>query len=369
MTRSTLTRLTALALAVILPASLAACGESKAPNTTTPTTQTTLSPGVDPNEDLSTPATTGKPVEQGGLNVLTGEYNMTTVNNRPVAYVITDEDSNHIQINLDKADFYFEAETEAGIPRIMAVFSSIDRIPDEIGPVRSARPHFVKMAHALDALYSHIGGSDSGLETIKQLGVDDIYGAEQTNSVLASHKGNFSWNRKTFLKNRVMKAIQNRGYAVTTNKVSPYTFGDKAGTNAATTVDVKISNNYHMAFTYDAARGVYQKHRNSLSSPIHSSYSGNGYTGGIIEAKNVIVMYDTRSFYTDQYGKQRVDFEMKEGKGVIATNGKSRDICWKNTANGMKYYEADGTTPLTVAVGKTFVCLASNTLQNQTVIK
>ncbi len=351
-------RLLSLMFALVLTLSLAACGKEP----------TEPSAGVTSSEDLSTPATTGEPLDESKLNPLTGELDMTTANNRPVAYVVSDEDSRHVQINLDKADFYFEAETEAGIPRILAVFSSIDRIPDEIGPVRSARPHFVKIAAALDALYSHIGGSDSGLATIKELGVDDIYGAEQTNAVL-TNSPNFSWNRKTFVKNRVMKAIQNRNYSLTTNRTSPYQFGEKAGTNPATTVDVKISNSYHMAFTYNAATGLYQKHRNSIDSPIHTTYSGNGYTGGTIETSNVIVIYDQRSFYTDQYGKQRCDFTLKSGTGAIATAGKSRDIRWENGANGLKFYEADGKTPLTVATGKTFLCLTSDTLKSQTVIK
>ncbi len=362
-----LTRILSLLFVSALVLSLAACGGETTSSDSGSSQPILSSPEVKPEEDLSTPASTGAPVEQGTLNALTGNNDMMTVNNRPIAFVVTDEDSKHVQINIDKADFYFEAETEAGIPRIMAIFSSIDRIPNEIGPVRSARPHFVKMAAALDALYSHIGGSDAGLETIKALGVDDIYGAEQTNSVLVNSP-NYSWNCKTFTKNRIMRAIQNRNYSLTTERTSPYRFGVKAGTKAATTVNVKISNSYNMAFTYDATRAVYQKHRNSLSSPLHTTYSGDGYNGGFIEASNVIVMYDTRSFYTDQYGKQRVDFALKEGTGIIATAGKSRDIRWKNTSSGMKYYEADGTTPLTVAVGKTFVCLASDTLKSQTTL-
>ncbi len=356
-------RLLALLLAAVLTLALVGCGAESPASSSTPVVSDS---GVGDKEDLSTPPTTGKPVAQGTLNPLTGKNDMNTVNNRPVAFVITDEDSRHIQINLDKADFYFEAENEAGIPRILAVFSSIDRIPDEIGPVRSARPHFVKMAAAMDALYSHIGGSYSGLSTIKELGVDDIYGAEQQNSVLASSQ-NFSWNRKTFVKSRVMKAIQNRGYSLKTSQTGMYQFGNKEGVNPATTVDVKISNNYNMAFTYNAEKGVYQKHRNSLNTPIHTTYSGNGYTGGTIEASNVIVMYDTR--FTDPLDNTRIDFVMKSGSGFIATAGKSREIRWENTANGMKYFEADGTTPLTVAVGKTYVCLASDTLKDRTVVK
>jgi hypothetical protein len=255
---------------------------------------------------------------------------------------------------------FFEAETEAGIPRILAIFSSLDRVPDEIGPVRSARPHFVKIAAAMDALYCHIGGSYSGLSTIKELGVDDIYGAEQVNQIL-KNSANFSWNRKTFVKSRVINELTRKKYSLTSTTTAPYQFGEKAGTAPATTVDVKISNSYNMAFTYDAERGVYQKHRNALSTPIHTTH-----TGGTIEVSNVIVMYDNR--FTDPQDANRIDFTLKSGSGVLASGGTSREIRWENGKNGLKFYESDGTTALTVATGKTFVCLTSDTLKSKTKI-
>ena len=106
---------------------------------------------------------------------------METANNRPIGFMVTDETATLTQLNLESADMYIEAETEAGIPRILALYSSIDRIPDVIGPIRSARPHFVKLAKALDAIYCHIGGSRSGLEKIKELGVQDMAAAYEIN--------------------------------------------------------------------------------------------------------------------------------------------------------------------------------------------
>ena len=126
---------TAAALAVAALLSLfAGCGEtdvtytdpSSAPPTTTtaPTTTTTTAPPM-------------------GLNPLTGVADMRTDSNRPIGFVVPDENTSITQLHLEDADLYFEAETEGGIPRILAIFSSVDRIPDVIGPVRSARPHFV----------------------------------------------------------------------------------------------------------------------------------------------------------------------------------------------------------------------------------
>ncbi len=347
MKKALLFRLTAAALAAVLLFSLAACGKSGDADSSAPT---------------STPetTTTGEAV-QNGFNLLTGKNDMTTANNRPIGYVVTDEDSRHIQLNLEDADFYFESETEAGIPRILAIFSGFDRVPDEIGPIRSARPHFAKFASAIDAIYCHIGGSKSGLSTIKDYNVDDVYNAEQISPILKNSK-NYSWNRKVFPKTKVYSEIQRRGHSLTTDYAGPYQFGKVDGTNPAATVDVKISASYRMAFTYNAESGLYQKHRNSLSTPIHTTH-----TGGTIEVSNVIVMYANR--FTDPKDAKRVDFTMTNGSGIIATAGKSRDIQWKVVGGELKYFEADGTTPLTVAEGKTFVCLTSDTFKNQTTVK
>lgn len=346
MKKTRLFRLTAAVLAVVLLLSLTACG------------------GGDPASSSSVPTTTTTttaPPPKGALNTLTGEYDLFSSNNRYIGYVITDEDSKHIQLNLEDADFYFESETEGGIPRILAIFSSIDRVPDEIGPVRSARPHFAKFAYAMDAIYCHIGGSHSGLATIQSLGVDDVRNAEQASSVLANSQ-NYSWNRKVFPKTKVMNEIKQRGHSLTSTYSGPYQFGEKEGTLPATTIDVKISGNYQMAFTYDAASGLYQKHRNSLSTPVHVTH-----TGGTIEVSNVIVMYDNR--FTDPLDAKRYDFTMQSGEGLLASGGKSRTIKWKNSTTGLKYYEADGVTPLTVSVGKTFVCLTSSGFKSQTTVK
>ncbi len=350
-------RLFALALAILLVLSLAACGKQEPPESVVePTTETTT--------------TTTEPAPKYGLNPLTGVEDMTTDNNRPIGFVVTDEDANHKQINIDKADMYFEAETEAGIPRMIVIFSSIDRIPDEIGPIRSARMHFAKFADALDMMYGHIGGSPTGYDTITSLGVDDFTATSKLNAALTNSK-NRSWNRKTFPKENVLRAVQAKKHSLTTKQAAPYQFGNKTGSNTATSVNVKLSHSYNMAFTYDAAKGVYQKHRNSPDTAVHLSYNTDGSTGNAIEVSNVIVMYDQRSTFSDSRNPSAgyVDFALKSGSGLLANGGYSRDIRWKNDANGLKFYESDGTTPLTVSAGKTFVCLTGTERQSQTVVK
>lgn len=352
-------RLLTAVLALCLLLGVTACGERNpapsAPVDDIPSTTTTTAP---------TTTTTAAP--KLGVNPLTGIEDMETDNNRPVGYVVPDESSKLVQVGIDQADMYFQAETEGGIPRMLCIFSSIDRIPDAIGPIRSARPHFVKMAAALDLIYCHIGGSPSGVQTIKNLGVKDIENASVVDPTLTAAVkagNNASWNNKVFTKSKVSSIIKNNKWSTTTTRKSPFVFGNKAGDKPATTVDIKISASYHMGFTYDAARGVYQKHRNSLNTGIHKAANGNA-----VEVSNVIVMFDTR--YVDtlepKEGTTRWNFELKSGSGYLASGGTVREIKWTRQNNKLSYYEADGVTPLTVATGKTYIGLVAKDYKTQT---
>lgn len=356
MTHTALRRLAATSAALILLCGITGCQKSTEESSA-------------PVADATTAVTTTTTAPAYALNRLTGEKDMKTDNDRPVGFVVTDETSTLTQLGLESADFYFEAETEGGIPRILAVYSSIDRVPDAIGPIRSARPHFVKIAAALDCIYCHIGGSPSGLDSIKQLGVDDITNAYTVDPTLKASK-NFSWNRSACYRDTLLNVVEKRSLSTTSSYSAPFEFGSKAGTAAATAVTVQISESYRMAFTYDTARGVYQKHRNAPDTPVHTTA-----TGGTIEAANVIVMYADRSVdetYTYDKGNDkqttRYNFDMASGSGTLVSGGTARDIRYRCSTNGLEFYESDGTTPLTVATGKTFVCLAASHLKSRTVI-
>lgn len=356
---SLLRRTAALAAAILITAALTACGDTPSDPSSTVNTA--------PSTTQTVPTTTAAP--KLGLNALTGLRDMETDNDRPIGFVVTDETANLTQLNLESADLYFEAETEAGIPRILAIYASVDRIPERIGPVRSARPHFVKIAQALDCIYCHIGGSDTGLKTIRALGVDDMTGAYVKDPTLTASK-NYSWNRSAFTREKVNDKIRRSKLRTKSeDRVSPFSFGTQAGDRPAATVDVKISEAYNIAFTYDAASGLYQKHRNALSTAVHKTA-----TGGTIEAANVIVMFDRRfmdEMYTDSNGHTapRYDFDLKEGIGLLASGGTARDIRWTRSSGGLLFFEQDGSTPLVVSPGKTFICLASSTLQNRTKVQ
>lgn len=325
--------------------SLAACGNSDAPvSDTTPTTAATTAPTTVPETLYD--------------NLLTGEKSLKTQNNRPVAFMIDNYSASVRQKNIDKADLYVEAETEAGIPRIMAVFGSIDSVPAQVGPCRSARTPFVKMAKALDTIYCHVGGSTLGKAMIKEKRVTDLDSLVEVSRELKAVNGAIE-HTKVFSRAKMDDAIKKRGISVKTATPVPYAFGEKAGDGAGNAVQVNISSRWKVSFTYDAATKQYTKHRNVLSSPEHVSYDGDP-----IRVSNVIIMYDTR-FDEDS---AHISFQLNAGNGTLVSGGTSRAVKWKRTDSGLSFTEADG-TPLTVATGKTYICLTSATLANQTVLQ
>lgn len=346
-------RCIAATLAVVLALGMSACSDTE--------------PAVSSaDETAATTVTTTTPPPPKYMNLLTGEEELDSQDNRPVAFMIGNygyTKNPFMQKNIDKADFYVEAETEGGIGRIMAVFGSKEKLPAEIGPVRSARTHFVKIAKAMDVIYCHVGGSTQAKKLIPSLGVNDLDSLTVMNQQLKSANGGYTEHGKVFTLSKINDALAKRKYRVTTSTKSPYTFGTKEGTGLGNAVQVNISSSWKVAFKYDAATGLYTKLRSSLSSDVHKTIDGDS-----IQVNNVIVMYDTK-YTEDQYEKgYHISFTLSSGVGVLVSGGKSRSIKWSRTNDQLTFTESDG-TPLTVAKGKTYVCLTDKGQAAATVLQ
>jgi hypothetical protein len=74
---------------------------------------------------------------------------------------------------ISKARIVFEAPVEGSIPRFMAVYDNKQEV-DEIGPVRSARPYYVRWAHGMNLMYTHVGGSPEALSLLDTLAIPSL---------------------------------------------------------------------------------------------------------------------------------------------------------------------------------------------------
>lgn len=90
------------------------------------------------------------------------------------------------QASLEMADIMYEILVEGQITRYMGVFQSQE--PALIGPVRSARPYFLRLALEYDAYYTHVGGSEAAKSDIRTLKIPDIDGLSAPDEVLWREK-------------------------------------------------------------------------------------------------------------------------------------------------------------------------------------
>ncbi|MDH3540431.1 MAG: DUF3048 domain-containing protein [Acidimicrobiia bacterium] len=126
-----------------------------APTTTAPgpTATTTTTAPVGPGWPL-----TGEPVEGADTEgvVLVAKIDNTS-NSRP-------------QLGLDAADMVIEVLVEGGIPRLLAFFQST--IPEEVGPIRSAREVDPKLLLPFGALFAYSGGETHVVSAVREVTTD-----------------------------------------------------------------------------------------------------------------------------------------------------------------------------------------------------
>lgn len=337
----------------------AGCASGPAPSSASPSSTGAVSTTLPPS-------TTAAPtVPEKDINPLTGLRDLEKgADSRPVAVMIGNDSRARPQYGIENADMYVEMETEGGITRIMAVFAGASRIPDKLGPVRSARSPFVLLAHSLDAVYFHAGGSAAGKETIQNTGlphVDALVYQGSTfwrDAALRQSKGlEYSMLTSGSKAAAHLKKANTRG---SSSRKAPFVFAQATGSGAGQSVQVSFSGLQSICFHYDTSTGLYTKSNGKLSSASpHKSAGGTALT-----ASNVLVMYDQK--YAEN--KYTIGFRLNGGRGLLVSGGTSRSVTWSRTNTQLSFKEADG-SDLKVAPGKTYLCLVADGNAGATIVK
>ena len=324
-------------------------------------------------EEVSTPAPTTTATEAATTteapdphlqNPYTGEMDIDPdASSRPVGVMIGNNPASRPQFGIEDADLYFEIETEGAISRIMAVWASAERMPETVGPCRSARTPFVKIAKSLDLVYLHVGGSTTGKAKINALGLADIDG--NVNETVF-------WRDQGLIRSRgyeysmmatgsqVLNYIKSADYRQTTESGALFTFGEKKGSGAGTVASIDVTGTQTVIFKYDAATGLYTKSNYDWDpQQVHKVYNEND-TLVPITVTNVLVLYAPKYMENGT----TCDFTL-DGDGLLITGGTSREIAYSNDGTGFTFAEADG-SEMIVNPGKTYVCVVNTALRGRT---
>lgn len=135
-----------------------------------------------------------EPVEKVDLTgmakgALTGVYvKEEKLGQRPIVAMLDNHYGARPQAGLKDADIIYEILAEGNITRYMAVFQST--MPENLGPIRSARPYYISRALEYDPYYVHVGGSEQAKKDIRNLNMADIDGLSSGSNVFGEPNTN-----------------------------------------------------------------------------------------------------------------------------------------------------------------------------------
>ncbi len=252
---------------------------------------------------------------------------------QPLAIMVDNHIDARPQSGLNNADVVYEAVTEAGITRFMAIYANQEA--EVVGPVRSCRHYFVYWASEYDAIYAHIGASPQGYDALRATGITSLDAARgrgvywRSNDRLAPHNAYASTKE---LRDSTTDEGEGRLGAL---RFGQYDTIAKEG--GVTEVKIVHPDDYSVAYTYSEKKNVYLRYMEGY--PHVDAWSGLQY-----EPKNVIVQFvETWRINGDREG--RVDMALVgRGKAYVFTGGKAIEGAWikEGLARPTRFVDAQG---------------------------
>lgn len=265
----------------------------------------------------------------------------TLANRHPLAIIVENHPDARPQTGLDKASIIYEAITEGGITRYMAIYGP--READKVGPVRSMRTFFLDWAWEYNAFLAHVGGNIDALDRIPLEGALDL--------------DQFALGDKAYWREpRAGKAIEHtmfasiaKLYAVAQSKgwnmkgdftsfrfISPQSVTADSESQKIT-IDFS-SPTYRVTYQYQPASQNYL--RNLAGSPQRDALTGNP-----LAPTNIIIQSVTRHAGTTRINEDSWTFDtIGEGKAIIFYGGKQIEATWKkpDLKSRTKFYDSGG---------------------------
>jgi len=275
-----------------------------------------------PTEETSSSETpvTGEPSPLSGIY-----YEEEIVLQRPVAIMLDNHPAARWQAGLVKAEIVYEAEVEGPYTRYLAIF--LCEAPEHIGPVRSARPYFIRYALEYDPIYVHVGGSMDAMKDIQDYNMADIDGL---------YSGEF-WRY-----NDTGKKIPNNMYTAMTNirnaqsykqfrtegQFDGFLFSEEfekleLQSEKCLNFSIEYNDDYKIEYKFDAENNDYHRY-------VNGKRHVDEYYDEDLVISNIIIQ-KTKKQVLDDIGRLHIQ-NISEGTGVLIRNGEMIEITWSKTS-------------------------------------
>ncbi len=274
----------------------------------------------------------------------------------PFAVMIDNHFDARPQSGIKDASIIYEAYVEGSLTRLMLL---IDNEETLVGPIRSARMHFVSLMSEEDAIYAHVGGSNYAISELRSGGYKDF--------------DQFSYGLDAYYRSDHRYAPHNV-YA---------TIGDlyESARNTGYTVDYpegEASNlmRYETPMTYDEGEDInritlsydsYTPRIYEYDSEKEKYFKYNGEymllderTDEAVEIEGILVMSKPTGYFEDGV---HVYVEMEgSGKAYYYTHGKKIELDWQKEYGDHTKYTYNG-EPFAFNPGLNFINVISTDME------
>ncbi len=271
---------------------------------------------------------------------------------RPIGVMVENYPYARPQSGLLDADVVYEAPTEGGITRFLALYQS--KAAKNIGPVRSARTYFAEIADEWGAVFAHVGGNSDALANIKAGDYPNISDADQFFN--DPYFQRVTWrtmphNVYTSI-DKLDKLIGARQFFSDATIYQPWRFKDDSPSSSipppegeggkifasSTAADINISfstHDYVVEWKYNILDNSYSRF---LAGKPHKDLD----TGKQISAKNIVVQFvKTYPVKSDTPLSIGLDLEVG-GRADVFEDGKIIIGTWEKVSGRTRYYDQDG---------------------------
>lgn len=281
----------------------------------------------------------------------------------PIAIMIDNHWNARPQSGLSEAKIIYEVLAEGRITRLMMLTDKKDL---EVGPVRSARPYFIRFMREYGALYAHVGGSGEAMRTLRAKEFKDL---DQFYNSAAYWRANHKVMPHNMYTNttKIYKEAEKEKYKVELEKDFEFPFkeynkyvipevgvkNDKVSFSY-TPKSADLSYAYHIAYKYDEKTKKYQKSTNDKILIDEKNKK-------TVLADNVIIQVAKHRNHPN--GIHKIIETVTRGKGYYLTAGKMIEIEWfKEKEYGPTKYMVNS-KPIVLNPGVTFISVIETDME------
>lgn len=294
-----------------------------------------------PDKEQDQQEESNAPVEQADETLLklpfTGEVVAQEIERRPILVTINNHPAARPQSGIASADIVYEMLAEGDVTRYLALFQS--ELPENVGPVRSARSYFVDIAAGLDALYVAHGYSPEAKSMLENNVVDNLNGMNYDGTLFKRASHRVAPHNSYITPENIFIGAEKIGASTLHNKKVSYTFYDEQESGkigvAANQLSIQYSqqNTFNSTYEFDEETKQYAKFTASQAVT-------DELTGEQVQVANVL-FFEMPHEIVDQQGRRDIDIK-SGGKALVAYNGTIIEGAWENRDGMLVAVQSDG---------------------------